>query len=90
MWHGGAVAGGCPSSSSASASSSAIYCPPSNADRVLKVRLDGVGVGVGVGSPSPPDDGGAVGTGGVDDGGVVETIGPDLSWSGGRNKWYGE
>jgi hypothetical protein len=64
MWHGGAVA----ESSTSDHIRAAIYCPPSNADRVLKVRLDC----------------------GSDDVGVVETIGPDLSWSGGRNKWYGK
>lgn len=34
QWHGGAVA-------ESSSTSSAIYCPPSNANRVLKIQLDG-------------------------------------------------
>jgi hypothetical protein len=46
MWHGGAIGNGGDGASSFSSSSSpppppAIYCPPSNAEHVLKVYLDG-------------------------------------------------
>jgi len=40
MWHGGAIGNGGDSASNSS-SPPAIYCPPSNAEHVLKVYLDG-------------------------------------------------
>jgi hypothetical protein len=56
MWHAGAIA-------KLMTSTLAIYCPPSNANRVPKVQLN--------------------------DGGIVEEIGPNLSQFGGKNRWYG-
>ena len=67
MWHGGAVGRSADGTES-------IYCPPSNAERVLKVRLTG--------APSSSEGG--------NDAAVVEEIGPSLADIGpGQNKFYG-
>ena len=78
MWHGG----GAVAKMMLPHGTATMYCPPSNANRVLKVRL--------VMGPYSSSSSGGSGGGYNGDGGGAKTIEPDLSWSRGQNKWYSD